>query len=1330
MGSSRNRYLPNRRDVLMSGISSGITISFTIRISGAAELEDITVDPGDIIVEPGEKNALFANIVTDYGAVGDGITNNATAFKNFQTWAQAQTLPITLTVPEGAYVQGTNWMQGIDNLTVIGPATFADNRRVGGGGQQQTAQKSLRLEAVSEGDTVLMVKNVDPARLPVSLGDPTGNPNRDLATLMALVSEGDWVLLSAWDTMGYGYPTNPQVFEYAQVASVDAGAGTITLTAATRNAYPDTYPVYWNGATLQQATNISGLSGTFQAGELVTASGGATGLEVHSYPSNFNGATDGVRFTLDSLVGKSVAAGETLTGQTSGATATVVATGTGLGNYRNFEADQGGPATLYVLDPSWDTQVTLRDLTWPTLASGQVAMAGRSLKFENVDFTGMTATPNSLWPSAAKTLTFTDCDMNAPEHDKLVETLTIRRGSATTHIVQSAGIDRMVIEDHTCNNINGTVRNTEIRNTTVSGTVKISPAAYGRSDSVVIENSSAATLTWNSRAVLLADVTFDAGVFSKSDAGFEGVAVFGREWAVPGTRIALSNSSGQVLDIATIMAFSELGGTASVTTDLAELPAGADRIYPHPCWDVTASGNTGALAVLNGSTNQPLFSHAKLTGTESMTLWGQLAELRVNVTETYKGDLTITGPARTGTWTAKIDLSKAGERIITGAGVTGAQVGDMLPDAGWFQGAFTVLASGGTFTIDATTDQTASPPVEEEPAVTSQTIGYYPMDEATGDFQNAVYPSTYLKRNDPDVTQVIEANGLVLARTQDKAGGDAIIGSSADGIMLAGERPWCVHGFFRWRNSFTTNNTLLSAGAPSAWSGGPLFKWNSHVGVLRLSLLNGSGSSVNLDMNGVPTNNSLLYVAYGWDGKNAFIKRSSDGATWVTQSVAMPENQMEIAPYLSKISSGGAAVDLGKLCITRDIPSEADLTWFANGMAGRATSEVTDRLGSWPELQELPATVQTGGGTTWDGTTLLTHTGWLKNTASVADDLYWCKPYHLRGMNSALADSHGDYVWFMSSDHSGGGIVVGFSEDPSVPPASWERIWAAGASGEPGAKNADISGYHVSSETPCLVYNPDDVNGRPFWLYYHDMGRSVAENDGSTGYNSPQETRLITSNSLLRGSWVYEKTVLPVRNYHPNQVFNHRGYAVVVRNGPDDWEAWHLGADRSDHTYARSTSTDGRNWNMDWFIAPPDPKPYYRRWNQQQFCPPGLRLEAPLDIFTFRGQRYVLSHMNRANSARWSSFRDPNKRYVCIAPLGSDGFISGPPIILYEATGQYYDAADGSYNSAERAADHDGYIQSTKCHLDGSTLHLYIKHRYKAPSFIVYATVDLSPLAG
>src|SRR5262249_51186301 len=90
-----------------------------------------------------------------------------------------------------------------------------------------------------------------------------------------------------------------------------------------------------------------------------------------------------------------------------------------------FEADAGGPATLYALDPSWDTQVEYRGLTIDQ-KNTQTYAIGRSVTYRDVTFTGQgcgVPTQNLIWQTI---------DSNMPgciiEIDKIIGTVSFSGG--------------------------------------------------------------------------------------------------------------------------------------------------------------------------------------------------------------------------------------------------------------------------------------------------------------------------------------------------------------------------------------------------------------------------------------------------------------------------------------------------------------------------------------------------------------------------------------------------------------------------------------------------------------------------------------------------------------------------------------------------------------------------------------------------------------------------------------------------------------------------------------------------------------------------------------
>jgi hypothetical protein len=173
------------------------------------------------------EHRLFVNIVKDYGAVGDGVTNNDAAFGNFRAWARNQSQPITLVIPPGNYFvhdrPGTLPFDSIKELIVLGyGATMPTIRLTGLGGFSQRAGFSARLKSVNNGDRVLHLKN--PAEA-------------------SKFSMKNWCSINALEWQGSsGYPPNHQYNEFVQIESIDHVVGTITLTAPVTQSYSSRYP--------------------------------------------------------------------------------------------------------------------------------------------------------------------------------------------------------------------------------------------------------------------------------------------------------------------------------------------------------------------------------------------------------------------------------------------------------------------------------------------------------------------------------------------------------------------------------------------------------------------------------------------------------------------------------------------------------------------------------------------------------------------------------------------------------------------------------------------------------------------------------------------------------------------------------------------------------------------------------------------------------------------------------------------------------------------------------------------------------------------------------
>lgn len=150
-----------------------------------------------------------------------------------------------------------------------------------------------------------------------------------------------------------------------------------------------------------------------------------------------------------------------------------------------FEVDAGGPATLYALDPSWDTQVEYRGLTI-SQEKVQTYAGGRSVTYRDVKFTGGNCgvpSQNYLWQAINTDMS--TCNM---EVDKLITTMVLD-GVTINHIkVQSSSVDLITIRNSSItSDMIGTPKKAVISDTRIAN---FGPGAfaYGRSDEVACTN--------------------------------------------------------------------------------------------------------------------------------------------------------------------------------------------------------------------------------------------------------------------------------------------------------------------------------------------------------------------------------------------------------------------------------------------------------------------------------------------------------------------------------------------------------------------------------------------------------------------------------------------------------------------------------------------------------------------------------------------------------------------------------------------------------------------------------------------------------------------------
>ena len=169
------------------------------------------------------------NIVTDYGAVPDGVTDCSTAFTNFRTWARSQMVPVLLFIPSGNYLIlddniNNQLFNGILQLFVSAyGASFVRTPNITGPvGFRQEAGYSARVNTVTFGSGSATLKT----------------PSQSSRFFI-----GAWCCLGALEFQGSsGFPPNLCYAQFVQITAIDPIGGVISFTPSAKDTYSDQYP--------------------------------------------------------------------------------------------------------------------------------------------------------------------------------------------------------------------------------------------------------------------------------------------------------------------------------------------------------------------------------------------------------------------------------------------------------------------------------------------------------------------------------------------------------------------------------------------------------------------------------------------------------------------------------------------------------------------------------------------------------------------------------------------------------------------------------------------------------------------------------------------------------------------------------------------------------------------------------------------------------------------------------------------------------------------------------------------------------------------------------
>jgi len=416
----------------------------------------------------------------------------------------------------------------------------------------------------------------------------------------------------------------------------------------------------------------------------------------------------------------------------------------------NFEADNGGPASIWAVSDTWNSTIEYRGLT--INQEGQTYSPARHVTYRGVTFGGGHGgipTQNETW--AAINSIFANVNL---ETDKLVGTMLMDGVTIKQIVFQSSSTDLFIMRNSTVTSrLDGGGKRTEITDSKLNN---YGPGiwAYGGTDGATIcTRCNIATFNFDFGIFQndhLSAYSMRGGVISFPNTAASGSAPAQR-WAVPRASIfyaapgyksiGLFQVQGITQDAEnTYIKTNELGGFPTIASPIQFASQGSAQFTCDAC---TGDPALVATNIQSGATPlAPLATYSRRsyapTGPSknlgSLVVKGKLVSLSINVTQAYTGTgsaiLNPTGEFHNFTikesdwtrfdWWPTVNLKVAGERIITPSGVTcnglpGGCSGDLnmtVPSGIWIQRgldpSLPSSLSGGTatkFTITARTDQ-------------------------------------------------------------------------------------------------------------------------------------------------------------------------------------------------------------------------------------------------------------------------------------------------------------------------------------------------------------------------------------------------------------------------------------------------------------------------------------------------------------------------------------------------------------------------------------------------------------------------------------------------
>lgn len=233
--------------------------------------------------------------------------------------------------------------------------------------------------------------------------------------------------------------------------------------------------------------------------------------------------------------------------------------------------DLGGPATMYLMDQTWDTNPTLFGLT--ITGGGQTNIIGRNIVVQDVNFLGTDSNVSVFAPSAFKNAWFFYVSAFTSEVDKSWESAVLYRYSSQNNLsVQSAG-GRLSLIGSSIGALSGTTRDTVILNSTM-GSLRVGPTCCGQTNSLLLDGVKFTSAAAEFKHGTISAYSFSLGTLTVAKASPEYQASVG-VW-VPGHKYFMGDTDGSntcsPANTFTAIDVVDAGANVSIVTDIVSIP--------------------------------------------------------------------------------------------------------------------------------------------------------------------------------------------------------------------------------------------------------------------------------------------------------------------------------------------------------------------------------------------------------------------------------------------------------------------------------------------------------------------------------------------------------------------------------------------------------------------------------------------------------------------------------------------------------------------------------------------------------------------------------------